>query len=107
TNIALSQGNTLEFNTIGLIPGQVSSLDDLILNSGQLYAPFVTTFGADGDVTNFAYAEANPDSSTRIISLGTNYFGVEDGAIGLADNDFNDVVFRLNMTFANAPFPIV
>ncbi|NET43736.1 hypothetical protein [Okeania sp. SIO2B3] len=50
----------------------MGNLDDLILNSGQLYAPFVTTFSIDGGVTNFAYAEANPDRSTRIISLGTN-----------------------------------
>ncbi len=108
--VALSQDNQLEFNTGGVIPGQVANLENLLLNSGRFYAPFITTLTPDGlqpTATYFAYEAANPDQSTRIISLGTNDFAIEDGAMGFADHDFNDVRFRLNLTFANPPFPIV
>jgi quinol monooxygenase YgiN/oxalate decarboxylase/phosphoglucose isomerase-like protein (cupin superfamily) len=109
-NIAISQQNKLEFSTGGFMPGQAAKLDNLILDSGQLYAPFVTTFTPDGlqpTATYFAYEAANPNQSTRILSLGTNQFGIEDGLGSLADNDFNDVVFHLNLSFAEPPYPII
>ncbi|WRH67799.1 MAG: DUF4114 domain-containing protein [Planktothrix sp. GU0601_MAG3] len=105
-NVALSQATNFQFNTGTLTPGQVTNLDDFVINSGNLYAPVVTTI-ADTSTTYFAYKEANPDQSTRIISLGTNSFGIEDGRIGATDNDFNDVMFSLNFTFAEPPYPIV
>jgi quinol monooxygenase YgiN/oxalate decarboxylase/phosphoglucose isomerase-like protein (cupin superfamily) len=109
-NAALSPENKLEFSKGELMAGKVENQDNLILNSGKFYAPFVTTFTPDGlqpTGTYFAYEAANPDQSTRIISLGTNQFGIEDGLGSLADNDFNDVIFNLNLSFAGLSYPIV
>lgn len=87
------------------------------LDGGAIYAPFVIANGgklanfdefldlnsndtgavAETDiVAYFPFLAANPDGADHIRLLGDNTFGFED-LPGGGDNDFNDVVFQVNL----------
>jgi hypothetical protein len=81
------------------------------LAGGNLLAPFLVANGtvqqflaqnannqsSGAPIAYFAYINANPDRVDHIRLLGDNTFGFED-LIGGGDQDFNDIVFRVNFT---------
>ncbi|MBW4449774.1 MAG: DUF4114 domain-containing protein [Spirirestis rafaelensis WJT71-NPBG6] len=86
------------------------------LDGGAIYAPYLiangtrdrflssnpsnqTAQGRDGQVplAYFAFQGANPDQVDHIRQLGNNTFGFED-TFGGGDRDFNDIVFKTNLT---------
>jgi len=83
------------------------------LNGGVLLAPYIIGDGivdqflaenpgnlpGEGLYAYFAYQGANPDKADHVRLLGNNQFGFED-LWGGGDNDFNDMVFKLNVEIA-------
>lgn len=81
------------------------------LTGGNLLAPFLVANGtvqqflaqnannqsSGGPIAYFAYSSANPDRLDHVRLLGDNTFGFED-LLGGGDQDFNDIVFRVNFT---------
>jgi len=107
-NVVLSKSKKIELETSALNQGQLSNSGTYLLDSGKLYAPYMTTFDSQqhSSATYFAYKEANLDRSNHIISLGTNRFGLEDSPIGVAKGDFNDITISMNFNFAGPPFAV-
>ncbi len=98
--------------------------DDVLLEGGRFYAPFVIANGgaigfegfinaenAESDgvfndpadfredlVAYFAFLDANPDGAAHLQSRGNNIFGFEDlpSNLSISDNDFNDAIFQLD-----------
>ncbi|NER28059.1 MAG: DUF4114 domain-containing protein, partial [Symploca sp. SIO1C4] len=74
-------------------------------------APFVIADGSISDFLNtnpenledegsnayFTFIGANPDQADHFAMLGDNTIGVED-LFGGGDNDFNDVIFKVDFT---------
>ncbi|WP_299486276.1 DUF4347 domain-containing protein [Acaryochloris sp. IP29b_bin.137] len=95
----------------------IQDFGNVVLNGGQIFAPFVIANGGDltideflalnpnnaaatvvdDPVAYFGYIGANPDGVPHLKALGNNTFGFEDLPANLitSDNDFNDAVFRL------------
>jgi hypothetical protein len=83
------------------------------MNGGVLLAPYIIGDGTvdqflaenpgnlpgEGLYAYFAYQGANPDQADHVRMLGNNQFGFEDRWAG-GDNDFNDMVFKLNAQLA-------
>jgi hypothetical protein len=89
------------------------------MNGGVLLAPYIICDGTvdqflaenPGNLPNsgnrpgeglyayFAYQGANPDKADHVRLLGNNQFGFEDRWAG-GDNDFNDMIFKLNVEIA-------
>jgi len=77
--------------------------------SGSIFAPFIIANGTpdtllDGNPHNnpaiyFPYLGANADKVDHIRLLGNNIFGFEDLPNG-GDNDFNDMIVRVNLSIA-------
>jgi hypothetical protein len=86
------------------------------LDGGAIYAPYLiangtrdrflssnssnqTAQGTEGQVplAYFAFQGANPDKVDHIRQLGNNTFGFED-LLGGGDRDFNDIVFKTDLT---------
>ena len=78
------------------------------LQGGSIYAPFIITNGGTPDYydnTNsriyFTFGAANSDkvnslNTDHVRLLGNNTFGFED-LVGGGDNDFNDVIVKVNL----------
>ncbi|MBD2528454.1 DUF4347 domain-containing protein [Nostoc flagelliforme FACHB-838] len=88
------------------------------LNTGAIYSPYIisngtreqflssnssnqTTQGTEGKVplAYFGFLGANPDRVDHIRLLGNNTFGFED-LFGGGDRDYNDIVFKIDLTLA-------
>lgn len=83
------------------------------LNGDVLLAPYIIADGTveeflaenpgnqpgEGLYAYFAYQGANPDKADHVRLLGNNQFGFEDLWDG-GDNDFNDIVFKVNAELA-------
>jgi hypothetical protein len=74
------------------------------LIGGAIFAPFIISNGTVDQFLNnqvdqvyFAYLGANPDQTDHIRLLGNNIFGFED-LPGGGDQDFNDVIVRVNLS---------
>ena len=103
----------------------VEEFGSVILNGGNLYAPFIIANGGelgfdgfveseagegnafnnaaqslDDAVAYFGFIEANPDGVSHLQARGNNIFGFEDlpGNLGESDNDFNDAVFGFDFS---------
>jgi uncharacterized repeat protein (TIGR01451 family) len=82
-----------------------ASFTDKTLTGGSIFAPFILTNGRTVDqVLNgqvdqayFAYLGANSDKVDHIRLLGNNVFGFEDLAGG-GDNDYNDIIVKVNLS---------
>lgn len=107
-NVVLSKSKKIELDTSALNQGQLSNSGTYLLDSGKLYAPYMTTFDSQqrSSATYFAYKEANLDRSSHIISLGTNRFGLEDSPTAVAKGDFNDITISIKFNFADPPFAV-
>ncbi|WP_445240220.1 hypothetical protein [Microcoleus vaginatus] len=107
-NVVLSTSKKIELETSALNQGQLSNSGTYLLDSGKLYAPYMTTFDSQqhSSATYFAYKEANLDRSSHIISLGTNRFGLEDSPSAVAKGDFNDITISMKFNFAEPPFAV-
>ncbi|MDB9510045.1 antibiotic biosynthesis monooxygenase [Kamptonema animale CS-326] len=107
-NVVLSKLKKIELDTSPLNQGQLNNSGSYLLDSGKLYAPYMTTFDSQqrSSATYFAYKEANPDHSSHIISLGANRFGLEDSPSGVVKGDFNDITISMNFNFADPPFAL-
>lgn len=107
-NVVLSKSKKIELETSALNQGQLSNSGTYVLDSGKLYAPYMTTFDSQqrSSATYFAYKEANLDRSSHIISLGTNRFGLEDSPSAVAKGDFNDITISMKFNFVDPPFAI-
>ncbi len=76
---------------------------------GSIFAPFIIVNGkpdaiVDSNLSNdpavyFTFLGANNDQAAHIRLLGNNTFGFEDLPNG-GDNDYNDVIVRLNLSIA-------
>jgi hypothetical protein len=74
------------------------------LQGGSFFAPFIITNGGTPDNYDninsriyFTFGAANSDGVDHVRLLGDNTFGFEDLAGG-GDNDFNDVIVKVNLT---------
>jgi hypothetical protein len=77
------------------------------IKGGQIFAPFAIADGTLEEVLDdnpdndpqvyFAHIGANTDGVDHIRNLGGNTWGVED-MLGGGDMDFNDIVFKLDVT---------
>ncbi|OCQ96095.1 hypothetical protein BCD64_12120 [Nostoc sp. MBR 210] len=95
TGIGLSVGNQGTGNGQGNFGG------------GGIYVPFLIVNGGinallDSNTSNdptvfFTFLGANSDNARHVRILGDNTFGFED-LVGGGDNDFNDVVVKINLT---------
>ncbi|MDB9537844.1 cadherin domain-containing protein [Dolichospermum planctonicum CS-1226] len=73
------------------------------LQGGSFFAPFIITNGGTPDNYDninsriyFTFGAANSDGVDHVRLLGDNTFGFEDLAGG-GDNDFNDVIVKVNL----------
>jgi uncharacterized protein YkwD len=78
--------------------------DEVTLQSGKIFAPFIVANGDINDVFTgkvnigdvyFNYKAANSDRIDHIKSLGANVFGFEDTRGG-GDLDYNDMIFKVD-----------
>ncbi|MCW9681455.1 DUF4114 domain-containing protein, partial [Dolichospermum planctonicum UHCC 0167] len=77
---------------------------DKTLQGGSFFAPFIITNGGTPDNYDninsriyFTFGAANSDGVDHVRLLGDNTFGFED-LTGGGDNDFNDVIVKVNLT---------
>ncbi len=78
-----------------------------VFQGGGIFVPFMVVNGRpdallDADTTNdpalfTPFLAANSDGVDHVRRLGNNVFGFED-LVGGGDNDFNDVIVRVNLT---------
>ncbi|WP_413200787.1 FG-GAP-like repeat-containing protein [Nostoc piscinale] len=95
TGIGLSVGNQSTGNSESNFTG------------GGIYVPFLVINGGidallDSNTSNdptvfFTFLGANSDKTQHVRILGDNTFGFED-LVGGGDNDFNDVIVKINLT---------
>ncbi|MBV6626860.1 MAG: tandem-95 repeat protein [Rivularia sp. (in: Bacteria)] len=105
----------------------VEEFGTVILEGGNLYAPFIIANGGelgfdgfveseasegnafnnpaesiDDAVAYFGFTAANPDGVAHLQARENNTFGFEDlpSNLGISDNDFNDAVFGFNFSLA-------
>ena len=98
----------------------IEEFGNVVLNGGQIFAPFVIANGGglspaeflainpnndaatsiEDMVAYFGFSAANPDGVSHLTALGDNTFGFEDlpANLGISDNDYNDAVFQLTFS---------
>ena len=81
-----------------------ANFNNKTLQGGSFFAPFIITNGGTPDNYDninsriyFTFGAANSDGVDHVRLLGDNTFGFEDLAGG-GDNDFNDVIVKVNLT---------
>lgn len=77
-----------------------ANFNNKTLQGGSFFAPFIITDGGTPDNYKniyFTFGAANSDGVDHVRLLGDNTFGFEDLAGG-GDNDFNDVIVKVNLT---------
>ena len=80
-----------------------ANFNNKTLQGGSIFAPFIITNGGTPDNYDninsriyFTFGAANSDTVDHVRLLGNNTFGFEDQA-GVGDNDFNDVIVKVNL----------
>ncbi|WP_051289625.1 cadherin domain-containing protein [Dolichospermum circinale] len=80
-----------------------ANFNNKTLQGNSIFAPFIITNGGTPDNYDninsriyFAFGAANSDKVDHVRLLGDNTFGFEDLAGG-GDNDFNDVIVKVNL----------
>ncbi|MDB9521997.1 cadherin domain-containing protein, partial [Dolichospermum circinale CS-1225] len=80
-----------------------ANFNNKTLQGNSIFAPFIITNGGTPDNYDninsriyFAFGTANSDKVDHVRLLGDNTFGFEDLAGG-GDNDFNDVIVKVNL----------
>ena len=77
-----------------------ANFNNKTLQGGSIFVPFIITDGGTPDNYKniyFTFLGANSDGVDHVRLLGDNTFGFEDLAGG-GDNDFNDVIVKVNLT---------
>ncbi|MBD2445686.1 cadherin-like domain-containing protein [Nostoc sp. FACHB-152] len=94
-DISLAVGNQGTANANGNLQGGAIYVPFLIVNSG--INTLLDSNSSNDPTVYFTYLGANADKAQHIKTLGDNVFGFEDLVSG-GDQDFNDVIIKLNLT---------